>query len=212
MSISETIPYSGAIDVDTSNYRKHMSENPIQRRLIDRFHAKITGIVTELQPATILDAGCGEGFVDDILFKAMPSVAITGFDVLEDSVKLAALRNPRGTFSLGDIYNINHPDDSFDVVICFEVLEHLHEPDRALKELARVARNAVVMSVPHEPFFCLANAARGKNLDQTPKGSDPDHRNFWSREAFGLFVSQELDLKTLTGSMPWTIAVGRPRS
>ncbi|MGC4190445.1 MAG: class I SAM-dependent methyltransferase [Thermomicrobiales bacterium] len=212
MSISETIPYSGTIDVDTSNYRKHMSENPVQRRLIDRFHKKITKIVSDLHPATILDAGCGEGFVDDILFKAMPSVSITGFDVLEDSVKLAALRNPRGTFSLGDIYNIDHPDDSFDVVICFEVLEHLHEPDRALKELARIAREAVVMSVPHEPFFCLANAARGKNLDQTPKGSDPDHRNFWSREAFGLFVATELDLTTLTGSMPWTIAVGRPRS
>ncbi|MGN6031404.1 MAG: methyltransferase domain-containing protein [Thermomicrobiales bacterium] len=211
MSISETIPYAGAVDVDTSNYRKHMSENPVQRRLIDRFHKKITGIVSDLHPSTILDAGCGEGFVADIFFKAMPTVSITGFDVLEDSVKLAALRNPRGTFTLGDIYNIDHPDDSFDVVVCFEVLEHLHEPDRALKELARVARHAVVMSVPHEPFFCLANAARGKNLDQTPRGSDPDHRNFWSREAFGLFVAQELDLTTLTGSMPWTIAVGRPR-
>jgi len=211
VSISETIPYAGAVDVDTSNYRKHMSENPVQRRLIDRFHKKITKIVSDLHPSTILDAGCGEGFVADIFFKAMPTVSITGFDVLEDSVKLAALRNPRGTFTLGDIYNIDHPDDSFDVVVCFEVLEHLHEPDRALKELARVARHAVVMSVPHEPFFCLANAARGKNLDQTPRGSDPDHRNFWSREAFGLFVEQELDLTTLTGSMPWTIAVGRPR-
>lgn len=212
MSISDTIKYTGAVDVDTSNYRKHMSDNPIQRRLIDRFHAKIAKIVTDLNPSSILDAGCGEGFVDDILFKAMPSVAITGFDVLEDSVALAAIRNPRGTFAVGDIYNIAHPDDSFDVVVCFEVMEHLHEPDRALAELARIARKAVVMSVPHEPFFCLANAARGKNLDQTPKGSDPDHRNFWSREAFGQFVSSELDLVTLTGSMPWTIAVGTPKS
>jgi len=67
------------------------------------------------------------------------------------------------------------------------------------------------MSVPHEPFFCLANAARGKNLDVTPKGSDPDHRNFWSREAFGRFVQQEMDVVTLTGSLPWTICVAKPR-
>lgn len=212
MSISETIAYKGAIDVDTSNYRKHMSDNRLQRRLIDRFHARITKIVTDLHPATLLDAGCGEGFVDDIFLKAMPTLEITGFDVLEDSVKLAQIRNPRGKFSVGDIYNIDAADNSFDVVCCFEVMEHLHEPDRALAEMARVARRAVVLSVPHEPFFCLANAARGKNLDQTPKGSDPDHRNFWSREKFGRFVERELDVELLTGSMPWTICVGRPRS
>lgn len=212
MSISETIAYKGAIDVDTNNYRKHMSDNPVQRRLIDRFHAKITEIVTNLHPATLLDAGCGEGFVDDIFLKAMPKLEITGFDVLEDSVKLAQIRNPRGTFTVCDIYNIDAEDNSFDVVCSFEVMEHLLEPDRALAEMARVARRAAVLSVPHEPFFCLANAARGKNLDQTPKGSDPDHRNFWSREKFGRFVERELDVELLTGSMPWTICVGRPRS
>jgi len=212
LSISPTYRYSGQVDVNTSNYRKHTSDNPLQRKLIDRFHAKITGIVSELCPGTLLDAGCGEGFVADALLKAMPGARITGFDVLEESVKLAQLRNPRATFSLGDIYNIAHEDNSFDVVYCFAVLEHLQEPDRALREMARVARRAVVMSVPHEPFFCLANAARGKNLDMHPRGSDPEHVNFWSREGFGRFVDMDLDVEKLTGSFPWTICVGRPRA
>ncbi len=211
MSISETFRYESSIDVDTSNYRKHTSDNPIQRRLIYRFHRKIAAIVSELGPDTLLDAGCGEGFVTDIFLKAMPEVSISGFDVLPDSVKLAQLRNPRASISVGDIYTIDHPDASFDVVYSFEVLEHLDEPRRALREMARVARRAVVLSVPHEPFFCLANAARGKNLDIRPRGSDPDHRNFWSRGTFGTFVDQELDVETLTGSFPWTICVGRPR-
>ncbi len=127
-------------------------------------------------------------------------------------MKLAQLRNPRGTFTTGSIYDIQQPDNSFDVVVAFEVLEHLHEADKALAEMARVASKYVVLSVPHEPFFCLANAARGKNLDIDPKGSDPDHRNFWSREGFGEFVSRELDVVQLTGSFPWTICVGRVRS
>lgn len=211
MSISETFRYEPAVNVDTSNYRKHTSDNPIQRALIDRFHQKITGIVTDLHPQTLLDAGCGEGFVAEIFLTAMPSLQITGFDMLEDSVKLAQVRNPRGTFQVGDIYNTGFEDNSFDVVVSFEVMEHLYEPDKALAELARVAKDYVVLSVPHEPFFCLANAARGKNLDQNPKGSDPDHRNFWSREGFGEFVSRQLDVVQLTGSMPWTIAVGRVR-
>lgn len=211
MSISETFRYEGSVDVDTSNYRKHTSDNPVQRALIDRFHRKVTAIVQGLQPETLLDAGCGEGFVADIFLKVMPEVSITGFDVLSESINLAQLRNPRASFAVGDIYNIDHPDASFDVVYSFEVLEHLDDPGRALRELGRVAKRAVVLSVPHEPFFCLANAARGKNLDVRPRGSDPDHRNFWSRATFGTFVGQVLDVEQLTGSFPWTICVGRPR-
>jgi SAM-dependent methyltransferase len=211
MSISETFRYEPSVQVDTSNYKKHMSDNPVQRALIDRFHKKITGIIKDLQPQTLLDAGCGEGFVAEIFLREMQTLQITGFDVLEDSVKLAQMRNPRGTFAVGSIYEIDQPDSSHDVVVAFEVMEHLHEPDKALAEMARVAKDYVVLSVPHEPFFCLANAARGKNMDQTPKGSDPDHRNFWSREGFSKFVERELDVVQLTGSMPWTICVGRVR-
>lgn len=211
MSISETYLYKPPATVETSNFAKHTNPNPIQRRLIDRFHEKITRIVQAQHPQTVLDAGCGEGFTAEIFLRAMPTLSLTGFDPHEPSVELARMRNPRAEFLIGDIYSIPFEDKSFDVVCCFEVLEHLHDAPRALGELARVARHSVVMSVPHEPFFCLANAARGKNLDVTPKGSDPDHRNFWSREAFGRFVQQEIDVVTLTGSLPWTICVAKPR-
>jgi hypothetical protein len=65
----------------------------------------------------------------------------------------------------------------------------------------------VVLSVPHEPLFCLANVVRGKNLDVRPKGSDPDHKQFWSRSAFGSLVGEQLVVQTLAGSFPWTICV-----
>lgn len=211
MSISETYYYKHEPGIDTSNYQKHTSGNAVQRRLIERFHAKLTELVKEQDPETVLDAGCGEGFVAEAFLRAMPSLSITGFDPYEPSIKAARLRNPRGTFQVGDVYDIPFDDNAFDVVCCFEVLEHLHDAPLALEELGRVARKAVVLSVPHEPFFCLANAARGKNLDVTPKGSDPDHRNFWSREAFGRFVQAELDVVELTGSFPWSICAATPR-
>lgn len=203
---------SSPAGIDTSNYRKHTSSSKAQRMLIDRFHAKITKLMIELAPTTLLDAGCGEGFVAEIFQKAMPDLRITGFDFHGPSVELAAGRNPHGSFATGDIYDIKQADNSFDVVCCFEVLEHLHEPEKALREMTRVAGKAVVFSVPHEPFFCLANAARGKNLDIRPRGSDPDHRNFWSRKAFGRFVSEDATIETLTGSFPWTICIARPKS
>jgi SAM-dependent methyltransferase len=193
----------------SSNYRKHTAANPLQRALIDRFHRRIIGEVVALSPRTFLDAGCGEGFVARRIIDAVPGIALTGCDVSGAALQIAAGANPEAQFVVGTVVDLPFPDRSFDVVGCFEVLEHLPGdlPRQALSELARVTRRAVVLSVPHEPMFCLANAARGKNLDVRPRGSDPDHKQFWSRSAFGAFVGEQLEVRKLVGSFPWTICV-----
>jgi ubiquinone/menaquinone biosynthesis C-methylase UbiE len=193
----------------SSNYRKHTAANPLQRALIDRFHRKIVAEVVELSPQTFLDAGCGEGFVARQVIDAVPGIELTGCDVSDVALQIATDANPEGRFVVASLTDLPFPDRSFDVVGCFEVLEHLPGdlPRRALSELARVARRAAVLSVPHEPVFCLANAARGKNLDVRPKGSDPDHKQFWSRSAFGALVGEQFVVQKLDGSFPWTICV-----
>jgi ubiquinone/menaquinone biosynthesis C-methylase UbiE len=193
----------------SSNYRKHTAANPLQRALIDRFHRKIVAEVVALTPRTFLDAGCGEGFVAHRILDAVPDIALTGCDVSAAALEIAANANVGARFVAGSIVDLPFPDRSFDVVGCFEVLEHLPDdlPRQALFELARVARQAVVLSVPHEPAFSVANAARGKNLDVRPRGSDPDHKQFWTRSAFGALVGEQLVVRKLGGSFPWTICV-----
>lgn len=197
--------------LDTSNYIKHTASNPVQRKLIDRFHHVIFGKIAALQPQTFLDAGCGEGFVAELLLQRMPGLQLTGFDFNPDSVELAKIKNPGSTFVEASIFEIPFESNSFDLVGCFEVLEHLPDPHPALKELARVSNRHVIVSVPHEPYFCMANVARGKNLDIRPRGSDPDHKNFWTRKSFGEFIQQEMDIVWLGGSLPWTICIARTR-
>ena len=193
----------------SSNYRKHTAVNPLQRALIDRFHRKIVAEVVALSPQSFLDAGCGEGFVARGIIDAAPGINLTGCDVSPSALEIAADANPEARFVPGSVVELPFPDRAFDVVGCFEVLEHLPGdlPRRALSELARVARRAVVLSVPHEPLFCLANAARGKNLDVRPRGSDPDHKQFWSPSAFGTLVGEQLVVRKLDRSFPWTICV-----
>ena len=196
---------------ETSNYQKHTSGNPLQRRMIDRFHRKIGETVAGLSPKTFLDAGCGEGFVTEMLLHRIPDLQVTGFDFNPSSVAMARTKNPNATFREASIFEIPFEDGEFDVVGCFEVLEHQDDPADALAELARVANKAVVLSVPHEPYFSLANAARRKNWEVRPRGSDPDHRQLWRRVAFGGFVNSQphLEIERLTGSFPWTICVAR---
>ncbi|MGI8643173.1 MAG: class I SAM-dependent methyltransferase [Thermomicrobiales bacterium] len=210
--VADSGEHAGALAAeDTSNYQKHTSSNPLQRRMIDRFHQKIGETVAELSPKSFLDAGCGEGFVAEMLLARIAGLQVTGFDFNPSSVAMAQAKNPGATFREASIFEIPYPDDAFDVVGCFEVLEHQDDPAVALSELARVASKAVVLSVPHEPFFSLANAARHKNWDVRPRGSDPDHRQLWRRAAFGNFVEREpwLKVERLTGSFPWTICVAR---
>ena len=198
--------------IDTSNYLKHTNSNPIQRKLIDRFHQAIAARVLETAPGSFLDAGCGEGFVSQYLLERSPGLEITGFDWNPESVAVASAKNPTETYTVADITRLPFPDNSFDISGCFEVMEHLRTPQAALRELVRVSRTAVILSVPHEPYFCLSNVARGKNLDIRPRGSDPDHRQFWSRQAFRSFVEQEADIVWIGGSFPWTICVAEPRT
>lgn len=89
----------------------------------------------------ILDAGCGEHG----LAAFMPSANIAGVDILP-----AEDVDPRVNYTHGSILELPFEDDSFDVAVSVDVLEHLPEGVRgeAIMELVRVARRAVVIAFP----------------------------------------------------------------
>src|SRR5260370_4593459 len=74
---------------------------------------------------------------------------------------------------------------SFDAVTCLEVLEHLDDPAAAVRELARVARRAVLVSVPFAPYFRIGNLLRGKYLGRL--GNHPEHVQHWNLPSLSAF-------------------------
>lgn len=107
------------------------------------FYYQISELMA-LEPESILEVGMGSGIVELILRQM--GVEVTTLDQYE---KL----NPD---ILCSVVDIPRSDESFDVVACFQVLEHLPFDDFriALKEIHRVAREHVVLSVPDcKPFF-----------------------------------------------------------
>jgi ubiquinone/menaquinone biosynthesis C-methylase UbiE len=100
-------------------------------------------------------------------------------------------------------------DGSFDAALCLEVLEHLDHPAEAVRELARVARRAVVLSVPHEPYFRIGNVLRGKHLDAF--GNHPEHVQHWNFRTFRSFLAPWVREAELMEAFPWIVARCRPR-
>ncbi|MGK2956670.1 MAG: class I SAM-dependent methyltransferase [Solirubrobacterales bacterium] len=194
--------------METSNYEKFQTSNPVVRRLIDRFYGRVEHVVSPLAPDAVLDAGCGEGETLERLARYLPEL-VSGVDLNPASVSFTKDRFPSGDFQVADILSLPFADDSFDLVFCLEVLEHIPEPGTALTELARVGRRDIVLSVPSEPWFRLGSLARGKYLSTW--GNHPEHVNHWNPRTFHDFLSTRVDVVSVDRSTPWLVAHCRTR-
>jgi len=128
------------------------SKNPILRAIEKMRLKKIIKSGKFRKEDTILDLGCGEGF----LISMLPEVKnIMGVDIskvaLERAKKL--LKNKRNVqIQLGDAQNLEFKNESFDKIVCSEVLEHLPNPVNVIKEMNRLVKKdgLAIISVPDE--------------------------------------------------------------
>jgi SAM-dependent methyltransferase len=195
---------------DSFHTAKYQAKNPVQRFLIRRFMAKLIALFDETQPSdSVLEIGCGEGFVSGQLSKRHAGETYVGVDLAAEDIENLRAKFPTVEAHVGSIYDLSFLARDFDVVVCAEVLEHLDDPGRALQQI--VARNPkrVVLSVPHEPWFCLSNFARGKNI--TRLGNDPEHVNLWGRGGFRKVIQPYLHIERHETSYPWQLVLARPK-
>lgn len=190
-----------------TNFVKHTSKNPIQKFLINNFYSTLVNLAKPLDPKSILDAGCGEGFTMNRLNENSVGREIEGIEFSEDAIKLGKNLFPTLKFRQGSVYEMPYKKNSFDLVVCTEVLEHIDDPEKVLKELIRVSKNYLIVSVPNEPFFMMSNFLRGKNL--TRLGNDPGHINHWTFMSFIDFLKKNgLKVKIIKMPFPWIIILG----
>lgn len=174
---------------ETTNYQKHANTNPIQKLLIENFYKKFFNMVKPLRVSTILDVGCGEGFTLKKLEERKIGKRNEGIDYSAAAIKIGHKIYPELNLKKGDVYNLDYKDNTFDLSICTEVLEHLDDPVKAVSEIKRVTAKYIIFSVPNEPFFILANFFRGKYLRRL--GNHPEHINHWTMWGFERFLKEQ---------------------
>jgi len=134
--------------------------NRTTRGVTNRFVNNLLSELKSLNPETILDIGCGTGYITNIISKELDSRVI-GCD--KDSNRISFARFNFGQeVILADVTQLPFKDNSFDVVVASEIIEHIHCTEAALEEIKRVARKNVVITVPNEPYFRIANFCEGR--------------------------------------------------
>jgi SAM-dependent methyltransferase len=119
--------------------------HPVVKRFATQRIDHIKSVIPLDEVSSVFDVGCGDGFATYYLMEAVP--VVEGGDISE----LMLANNPLGRDKLRiiDAQRLDLPDDSYDMTVMWEVLHHLDDPLRAVKELARVARKYVVVFEPN---------------------------------------------------------------
>ncbi|MBA9004417.1 MULTISPECIES: methyltransferase domain-containing protein [Thermomonospora] len=91
----------------------------------------------------LLDVGCGAGEeARRLAGMVAPAGEVTAVDLSAEAIAVAAQRHDGSAvrYAVADVGALPFPDGSFDGVRTERVLQHVSDPDRAVAELARVAR------------------------------------------------------------------------
>ncbi len=132
-------------------------------------------------PVRVLDVGCGAGTY--VRFLRRLNHEAFGLDYSLPSLSRAVAADPRDArcYAAGEAYRLPFRDGSFELVVSIGVLQTLEDPERAVGELARVARpgGLIVFEILNAiEVVALVNAARDRL-----RGTPPRLRTYSPREA-----------------------------
>lgn len=114
----------------------------------------------------VLDAACGTAYGTAMLAAAGAS-EVVGVDVAEDVVERARASAPPATrFEIADLYHLPFANGEFDLVVCFEAIEHVDDPGAALDELRRMLGpdGLLIVSTPNRDVYTPGNSFHLREL------------------------------------------------
>jgi ubiquinone/menaquinone biosynthesis C-methylase UbiE len=124
--------------------------NTISRnRATDLNQACIDFILDKIDPTakSLVDIGCGGGYLLNKIHERHPSIALTGFDLKEPE------KHEVFDFVHGNVERLPFEDHSIDVVVCCHTVEHLIKLDLCISELIRITRKQLFIVTPCQRYF-----------------------------------------------------------
>lgn len=189
------------------NRLEYASINPISQFLYNSFYSKLNSLIYPnlFGGEKILEVGCGCGEsslrIHSMLSKIKPCVYFEASDFDRRYVEVINSMNFPFSVKQENVYEMDRETNSINMVFLLEVLEHLEKPEKAISELFRVSKQYVIISVPNEPLWRMANLARGKYIGQW--GNTPGHINHFNEKSLRELVAPYGKMKAVHKPFPW---------
>lgn len=110
------------------------AERPIRERQLAAYYKALEHV----EGLNVLEIGCGEGLGASIL--AEKAASVVAVDYSPHALRLARERHAKDNirFTMMEVPPLDFGDSAFDVVVCFQMIEHLRDPAQLLTEIVRV--------------------------------------------------------------------------
>ena len=153
------------------NIAKYFSD--LQLSVYQLFLSILADNVKVTKDTRILDAGCGFGIFTKLMQEKLGVHSVCGFDFSSVAIAQARVKHPGVDFFTHNIYD--PLDGKYDVITCTETIEHLTDPEAAIRNLARSLsdKGVLTLTVPDGRIDHYKN-----------------HINFWSPESWKIFINK----------------------
>jgi len=130
--------------------------------------------------SSVLDVGSAEGFQAYVISQ------IFGIKAECCDLSKEACKRAKEIFKLkatpADLHNLPFKDNEFDIVTCCDTLEHVTDLQKAINELLRIAKTAVVIMVPHESKKVIKQNIKNKEIHTHVHCFDTNSFNYLQRK------------------------------
>ena len=135
--------------------RKQYEESALTRWFTDHRDRRVFSFILP-EYKRIVDIGCGEGITLEKMVKVYAGKEVSGIDAEEENISIC--RSLGLPVQQGSVYDLHFDEGSVDCCTMTDVIEHLDEPERVLRELSRVLRGKgrLIIVFPHDRLFTLA--------------------------------------------------------
>ncbi|TGK15734.1 methyltransferase domain-containing protein [Leptospira fluminis] len=164
----------------------------------------------------ILDVGCGLGFFIRKIRQERPGWDAVGYEISEEAVRFAKEKNLLTNVYSGVVQESDLPEESFDIITLWDVIEHIPNPQSLLEYLHSLLKPGgfIFIETPNFPVQLIKARMKVLLLGRTPKAhylEAKDHINNYKEKTL-TFLAKSCGFSDVTFTMlkPISFVAGNP--